>query len=134
MYAESRARAVRVGVVAEIVRTVNGDNRHIRRVATVRANGLIPKEFIFALLFERELIVNLSLSALALASRATVVTRPCRALLSLIGKVSAYHALSQRKTRPLLLNASCALLVAFHQTGTMRKHAQPHVLGFQRDQ
>lgn len=47
MYAESRARAVRVGVVAEIVRTVNGDNRHIRRVATVRANGLIPKNNLF---------------------------------------------------------------------------------------
>lgn len=46
MYAESRARAVRIVVVGVIVRAANS-NGHIRRVATVRANGLIPKELLF---------------------------------------------------------------------------------------
>lgn len=47
MHAESRERAIRIGVVPVVVRTVVVDNWHIRGVATVCANGLIPKNNYF---------------------------------------------------------------------------------------
>lgn len=79
MYAEAREQPARITVIAVVVRAVIVDNRHPRSVVPVRANGLIPKEFIFCLLFEHEPTVTLSSFALGQASQVTVVMLPYRA-------------------------------------------------------